>query len=267
MIAMVGSIGLALLGCTDPTTGGDEPENGARGGAEIVAAGEPAPIFQLDLGAGHTVKFYEPSPGALFVAEQMVSGQPGILSQLDHVDAVDLFTTLRPNEPVPAALSDAHARAIAAVATLPASTTHLLLSQAGGGAPAGSLLPVVAPSAGPGLGTTQQALTSSADPDHFVNTDHGCDWANGFSFCRIHWGNGMFVDSGSTDSGICIVDHYAGNGITVQLTADTTTLPLAQAVGTEVSYSWGIVSGDVHRRMDILNASGDSFHAGCRFSD
>ncbi len=267
MIAMVGSVGLALVaGCTSPAAGGGESNSGTDS-SDTVAAGEPAPILQLDLGAGHAVKFYEPSPGALFVVEQTASGAPSILSQQRRVDALDLFAMLRPNTPVPPALGDAHARAIAAAAPRPVSSAPRLAPQAGGGSPAASLPAVAVSSAGQGLGATQQGLTSSADPTHFVNTDHGCDWNNGFSFCRISWSNGMFIDGGSTDSGICIVDHYAGNGITVQLTADTTVLPLSQAVGTEVSYSLGIVDGDVHRRMDILNASGDRFHAGCRFSD
>jgi hypothetical protein len=264
MMVMVGGVGLALYaGCANPAAGSEESDNATE--STDAAANEPAPILQLDLGAGHAVKFYEPSPGALFIVEQAARGERLALSELSRVDALELFAALRPNQPVPAVLGDAHARALEAAAARPASLG--LRPQVGGGSPAASLSTGAAESAGAGVATTQQALTSSADPTHFVNTDHGCDWANSFSFCRISWANGMFIDSGSTDSAICIVDHYAGNGITVQLTADTTVLPQSQAVGTEVAYSWGIVGGDVHRRMDILNASGDRFHAGCRFTD
>jgi len=37
-----------------------------------------------------------------------------------------------------------------------------------------------------------------------------------------------------------------------------------QNVGTSLQYTWGGAS--VLRRMDILNATGDAFHAGCRFT-
>ena len=254
MMVMVG-VSLALYaGCA----GSPAAEESDEGKESTEAADQPAPIVQLDLEAGHAVKFYEPSPGALFIVEEAASGQPLILSEQRRVDALALFAKLRPGQSVPAALDGAHARALAA-SHAPHGDLH---AAAGGGSPA----PALTAAARAGMATAQQALSSSADPDHFVNTDHGCDWDNAFSFCRIRWSNGLFIEGGITDSGVCIVDHYAGNGIGVKLTAGVGVLSQLQPVGTEVAYAWGIINGDVFRRMDIFNASGDHFHAGCRFA-
>jgi len=181
------------------------------------------------------------------------------LNQHQAIDALKLYSELRPNDAVPEVLTAAYQRAKdmaqpeAADASKP--TFHF-----GGGAPAAAQV-----ASTDGVGVAQQALTSSSNPTNFVDSYGGCDWSNRFSLCRINWGGGFNAWASPAGSATCIVDHYAGNGITVQLTAGSTVLPTYQAPGTVQTYSWGIVGGNILRRIDLLNASGDAFHAGCRF--
>jgi hypothetical protein len=62
------------------------------------------------------------------------------------------------------------------------------------------------------------------------------------------------------------VDHYAGNGLTVQITVNGNIVASPfQNPGTIVQYSLGSAGSVVQRRVDVTNASGDSFHIGCRW--
>ena len=61
--------------------------------------------------------------------------------------------------------------------------------------------------------------------------------------------------------------HYAGNGVTIQITAGASVTTTFQAAGTSVKYSLGTSGPSENRRIDILNASGDNFHAGCRWGN
>lgn len=115
-----------------------------------------------------------------------------------------------------------------------------------------------------GVGAIKQAHSTSNAAD-FVNNHNGCVWASVHSFCRVNWSNGFTSGDHTAPSAVGVVDHYAGNGITVQLIAGGTSVPFSQSAGTIQTYSWGLQSGNINRRLDILNASGDSFHAGVRW--
>jgi hypothetical protein len=260
-------MGTALALCAGCAAGNDD---GAGNGGQTSST--PAPedtasataFLVLNVEDGHTIGFYEQQPGALMVIENMREGQTSILNQHQGIDAIALFNELRPNEAVPATLTAAYERA-KALATTPGAIPLDNGSGFGGGSSVAKALAAAKTTSTGNIGVTSQAITSSSNPDDFVNSGGGCDWANRASICRINWSNGFFAFANPSGSATCIVDHYAGNGITVQLTAGSTVLPTFQAVGTVATYSWGIVSGSILRRMDILNASGDQFHAGCRF--
>jgi hypothetical protein len=60
-------------------------------------------------------------------------------------------------------------------------------------------------------------------------------------------------------------NHGRLDASTGAITAGATITSTFQAVHTSVQYSLGTPGPSVTRRIDILNASGDSFHAGCRW--
>lgn len=249
MIAMVlGSLGTALCGCmgADPATDTTEPS------ADSPSA-DPAAILKITVEPGHTVGFFEPSPGALYLAESTTPGQAFVLQGKAQLDALDAFAQLRPGQAVPAELQAAYDRA----RSVP-SDTGPRANGVGGGRPDGG-------QATPGV--IQQGLTSSSSGANFVDTDDGCKWGPQFSFCRINWANGFFAFASPTTSGSCLVDHYAGNGVTIQITAGSSVTTTFQAVHTVVRYALGTPGSSVNRRIDILNASGDSFHAGCNWGN
>lgn len=109
------------------------------------------------------------------------------------------------------------------------------------------------------------ALTSSSSAATFVDNNGGCDWGPQWSVCRVNWANGFFAYAGGTTSGLCTVDHYAGNGVIIQITVGSTISSTFQGPGTIAQYSLGVAGAATLRRIDITNASGDSFHVGCRW--
>lgn len=261
LVVVFGGFSVAsLAACGSGGQGASEPATESEG--NVAMSSEQYLVTSVDVEAGHTVTFYEPVPGGLMLVESKLEAQTSVLGRENAVDALALFARLRPREQPPAKLREAYQRARDAVLAEPAIDRVSAPSQSGGGqaysAPA-------TPASSDGVATTQQALTSSSNPDFFVNNDGGCDWGSRYSICRIHWGGGFFATATSS-SASCVVDHYAGNGVTVQLTAGATVVSFFQAAGTSQLYSWGFVAGSVTRRIDILNASGDAFHAGCHFT-
>jgi len=252
----------ALAGCgSTGTAGSGDPSSENEG--SVATTSDQYLVTRVDVEAGHTVTFYEPAPGGLMLVESKRDGQTSVIGRQDAVDALAVFARLRPGQQAPTELRDAYERARTAALAEPATDRVITPSQASGGQTWNPQSAATASS--DGVGTSQEALTSSSNPDFFVDSDGGCDWGSRFSACRIHWGGGFFATATSS-SASCIVDHYAGNGITVQLTAGATVVSFSQSVGTSQLYSWGFVGGSVTRRLDVLNASGDAFHAGCRFT-
>jgi len=251
----LGSLGLILCSaCVAPA-----PDPGS------ASTTDPAPnvsdtvdanvVLRVDVENGHTVTFYEPTPGGLYLAERMAPEQTFVLRDKEASDALAAFARLRPQAEVPAALQAAYDRA----RNLPSEPIAVAAHAFGGGQPAAEQAPAATP------GVIQQALTSSSSAFNFVNNDGGCNWGPEFSFCRVNWVNGFFASRSPTTSGLCVVDHYAGNGVTIQITAGSSATTTFQAVNTSVQYSLGTPGSSVTRRIDVLNASGDNFHAGCRW--
>lgn len=197
---------------------------------------------------GHAVAFYEPPPGGLFVGETMQPGQRFVLGAHEASDALAAYAMLRPNTEVPPALGAAYTRALRATESTSLDTHGVIGSQEMAS-----------------TGLSLQTLTSSSSAANFVNSDGGCDWGPQGTFCRVNWSNGFWASMSPTASGLCIVDHYAGNGITVEITVGTMITSPFQAVGTIAQWSLGAAGPATTRRIDITNASGDSFHVGCRW--
>ncbi|HEX3478406.1 MAG TPA: hypothetical protein VHT91_25470 [Kofleriaceae bacterium] len=77
-----------------------------------------APIAEVDLANGSRVMFFEPVPGTLAIGEQTAIG----VAQVDTTgkSPVEVYRSIAPGQPVPAALAEAQARADAAHADRPA---------------------------------------------------------------------------------------------------------------------------------------------------
>ncbi|WNG41059.1 hypothetical protein F0U61_50695 [Archangium violaceum] len=247
----VGSLGLALCaGCMGPEM---EPASTAESKPAARETTEADALLSLEVEPGHSVTFYEPAPGGLYLVERMTPAQSFVLTGKESSDALLAFAKLRPGAPVPEALQAAYDRA----RNLP-DDASAREAKAGGGQPE------AARTQAPGLGSTEQALTSSSSATTFVNTNDGCAWGPTMSFCKVNWANGFFASTTAT-SGLCIVDHYSGNGVTIQITVGATITSTFQGAGTIAQYSLGVAGASTTRRIDVTNASGDSFHAGCRW--
>lgn len=254
MTLATGNLGLVLFsGCVAPA-----PDPGSADTTEPAANGGEARdehvILRIDIESDHTITFYEPTPGGLYLSERKVSGQKFVLGDKEISDALAAFARLRPGAEVPAALQAAYDRA----RNLP-SEPAASASAFGGGQPEAAQAPAATP------GVIQQELMSSPSAANFVNTDGGCNWGPQYSFCRVNWANGFFASRTPTTSGLCIVDHYAGNGVTIQITVGSTITSTFQAPRTSAQHSLGAAGASTTRRIDITNAAGDSFHVGCRW--
>lgn len=252
MIAiMCGSLGLCLAACAASPPDPEAVQPPAPG-----EAAEASAVLRIDVETGHTVTFYEPKPGALVVVETMMPAQKRVLGDREMKDALAAFVRLQPGAGVPQALQDAYDRS----RSLPSAPDGDAVRAFGGGQPEVAQVPGAVP------GVIQQALTSSSSAANFVNNDGGCDWGPQGSFCRVNWANGFWASLSPTTSGVCTVDHYAGNGVTIQITCGNTVITLPpQSPGTVKQYSLCNSGTAEVRRIDILDASGDSFHAGCRW--
>jgi hypothetical protein len=257
MTMALSTLGLALYaGCvaSAPDQGSAGTTDPAPTASETVDA---SIVLRVDVEPGHTVSFYEPTPGGLYLAERTAPGQAFVLQGKAASDALAAFSQLRPQAEIPAALQAAYDRA----RSMPSEPIALASHTFGGGQPATAQAAASTP------GVIQQALTSSSSAANFVNNDHGCDWGPENSFCRVNWANGFFASTGGASSGSCTVDHFAGNGVTIQITAGSSVTTTFQAVNTSVKYSLGTPGSSVTRRIDVLNASGDSFHVGCNWGN
>ena len=111
MMMKLGTLGLILFtGCmasapeAAPTAAADPAPNGSETADANV-------VLRLDVEPGHTVTFYEPTPGGLYLAERMMPGQEFVLRGTAAQDALAAFAQLRPQAEVPAALQAAYDRA------------------------------------------------------------------------------------------------------------------------------------------------------------
>lgn len=245
----LGSLGLALCaGCMGLET---EQADTAESKPAVRETTDADTILSIEVEPGHSVTFYEPAPGGLYLVERMAPEQSFVLTDKESSDALQAFAKLRPGAPVPAALQAAYDRA----RNLPGDTAAHEPKAGGGQFEAAQA---------PSSGVTQQALTSSSSAANFVNNNGGCNWGSASSFCRVNWANGFYAGTTAT-SGLCIVDHYAGNGVVIQITVGSTITSTFQGPGTIAQYSLGTPWASTLRRIDITNASGDSFHVGCRW--
>lgn len=251
--------GLALAaGCVGPgadpgpAIAADPPSVDTDPGSDPA---EASLILRIEVEPGHAVSFYEPVPGGLYLAERRAAGQRFALGDREVSDALAAFARLRPGEQVPGALRAAYDRAV----NLPSEPAGEPVAMIGGGQPATEPPAITAP------GVIEQALTSSAAASNFVNVDGGCNWGPTRSACRVNWGGGFFASWNPATSGLCIVDHYSGNGVTIQITVGAAISSTFQAVHTSVQYGLGAPGAGTTRRLDVLNAAGDDFHAGCRW--
>jgi hypothetical protein len=260
LVRVVLGLGMIACGACSSTQGSGGVSDIAT--EETVAESKAAIVARLEPQSGHTVTFYEIDGAGLFMVESSNGHEAHWLSGKPQ-DALEVYRKLSPETAIPEALQAAYERAKKLVPDEASPSTTALEFPAGGGRQAPEFVQNLRSQGD--VGVVQQA-TSSSSASHFTGTHAACDaFGAAFSACRANWGGGFWAQWNGSTSATCNVDHYAGNGITVQLTAGSTVIPFSQAVNTFQTYSWGFVSGAVSRRIDILNASGDSFHVGCQF--
>jgi hypothetical protein len=224
-------------------------------------------LHVVDLTPTHTITFYESSPGNITVVERRAPGERARLPRELPATASEVFAQLRPDDGIPEKLLDADARAAGAGDEAPVEAPLIEVPpSAEGGAPSPLHEPSQAPAlpAEPGVGRLEQAHSSNS-AGHFVGDHGGCDWDNAFSACRVTWSGGFFAQA-TAGAALFKVDHYSGNGLTVRLMRGTSIEDHSQSAATIADYSL-LFTRDPNKliRIDILNASGDSFHVGGRW--
>ena len=215
---------------------------GLASGAEKHAAREPESLVRIEIEPEHTLTFYEPAPGELVMVESLNRDQQVLLRGPAASDAIALLKRARPDEEVPSALQEAYDRARAASLKGGRQTLRA-------GRP-----PAVEGNSARGVAPAEP----SSWPAPFVNELGGCDHGAVHNNCRVNWSGGYVA--WSTSSAIsCLVDHYEGDGIHVEIAG----LVRIQSPGTVQAY--GAQGAVIERRFDIFDASGDGFHVGCRW--
>jgi hypothetical protein len=212
-------------------------------------------LAQVEVGPGHTVKFFTTTVGGVVVMENRPSGTKSVIDA-NFTDMPTLWKRLLPDQPLPRALIELQARVLARSLLPRPDEAATPRSSARGGQPAATL-PAARTTAG-GVTGTRQALFSSSSAADFVNSNDGCMHGNVGTHCRVNWSNG-FVCDGTSDYSRFIVDNYSGNGFSIH-SSDWST-PQWIYAGNIQTY----VASWYSRWWEIHNASGDSFHAGCRF--
>jgi hypothetical protein len=230
-----------------------------------TAPPSPEPLAALQAEDQHWVKFYG-LPGSVLVVEELGANHRMLADPAVHATALDVYRALRPTGAIPTALQAAYDRSLLFVAPV-SGAQDLGSRRASGGQPAA---PITASASTATTSVIRQGQFyvidegfSSSNPAQFINTGY-CDSASGSSICRVNWANGIHSGTNNTKNLQCIVNHYAGNGITVYVAEGSTLIPTFQAAGTTVAYvDFG--SSFLNRFCQVADASGDSFHFSTRW--
>ncbi|MCA9613432.1 MAG: hypothetical protein H6723_10820 [Sandaracinus sp.] len=224
---------------------------------------------------GHTVKFYEPEPGAWLVTESAPEGEPMLLgSEGTSRSAVETFAALLPNDEVPAVLVQLDERR-AELEDL-AFEGEDLDAVVGGGESIASE-------------KSEGVYKFSSDPYAFIR-DGGCptrvcDADVRLSVCHPSWGGGIYAQ-GTAEHAEWHVASYSGDWMNFRIYSDgemrgtwfigagerhTFNWNGPARTRTETYWDWGSfsyvrkVTNYIQRvalRAEVTNANGDGFHFG-----
>jgi hypothetical protein len=209
------------------------------GGDEGNVADEP--IAKVDLDNGMTVSFFEPSPGAILVAQSAPVGVRPLADQ--GLTAVELYALIAPDQSVPDALAMAQARQDA------------LLEERG---VERASIPVARSSVA-GTSTASFIDNKSCDDEWFSN--NFCSPYNGdWDMCLLNWWNGAYATSSSVDEARYAVCADIGNVTFKVQMGDGNGGIWSVLEGHYVAYHW--LSGWLNEstRGDVLDATNDRFH-------
>lgn len=271
ILPMTALLGFAA-GCG--TAGGSEPTDPVETPNSTVPTprvGDQAdntannPLLTLDIEPGHSITYYEPAAGFLIVVESNAARHKSVTGNLDSPDAIEVFKLVRPAEEVPGILLQAVERARSALVAAGMPVGHTVGASPNSDAPPAMRSAPAAPASGDGIGAITQAH-SQANPQDFVANHGGCNWGPIWSICRVNWGGGFHSGTVNANSGVGVLDHFAGGGVNVRLGAGAVSATFFQGPGTLQVYTWGIAAGFIPRFFEVFNAAGDSFHAGARFN-
>jgi hypothetical protein len=192
---------------------------------------------------GNDVRFYEPSPGQLLSVE---IGHGMTLPETD--DAVAQFRAAQPDVAVPASISAAQLRHIAAASL--AQPADASTRRAGLSIPAAIASDRLAPAA------VKPAAADPCSPNTFVAnecTDGDQEW------CKITWSNGFFAFNSSVDWTHNAVCPLSGT-VTMRLLVDSDvkgSFTFSSGIG---RFSW--FGSNFSMRQEVINASGSTFRVG-----
>lgn len=215
-------------------------------------------LASFNVAQDHTIAIYEPTPGLLGVLEARLPDQHPVWERATS-DVLELFARYQPDQAAPIALIEAYERSLEAQHAQRDLRDEPF--QWGGGSAAESASNPLQPVGD--VGVRAEALTASSNPKGFVN-DGGCNWGSANSACKVNWANGFWAQANGI-SQTCDVCTYAGNGVTMTMkVGGTATIALGISSGNCATLTTSGAS--VARRMEVTNASGDAFHAGCRWT-
>lgn len=216
-------------------------------------------LATLSVERDHTLSIYEPSPGVLGVLEARQPNQHPVWER-GVSDVLELFARYQPDQAAPVLLVVAYERSLEARQAI-RNLGEDFAAEWGGGSDADAARLPAQPEGAVGLHSS--ALTASSNAKGFVN-DGGCRWGSANSFCKVNWTNGFWAQSNGS-SQTCDVCAYAGNGVTMSMKISGAVV-IALGIANGQCATLTTTGASAARRMEVSNAAGDSFHAGCRWS-
>lgn len=213
-------------------------------------------LATIDLEQDHNIRIFEPTPGALSVLEARLPSQQPVWER-ETSDVLELFARFKPQQALPVELVEAYERSLELQHAAPSVSD--VLPEWGAGSAADTASAPAQPAGN--VGVIASALTASSNPAGFVNGG-GCAWGSSWSTCKVNWGNGYYAYATGTKQ-TCDVCPYSGNGVRMVMKVNGA---VAMDVGISGCSTLTTTGASTTRRLEVNDASGDAFHAGCRWT-
>jgi hypothetical protein len=241
-------------------------------------------IETIELAPGHTLSFYEPAPGRVYLGENRLAIMDSVLDRygLDQMTAIEAYRVLRPEAELPAALIEATRRR----ETLAKEAAQAAEPALGTEPSHASTVGFEAPEPGVTVERVDEdvavvrAQHATSSGTHFRD-DGGCPDGNDYEWCLLNYRSNGYV-SGTTTRSSWKVAPYTGN-VTFSLKVAGDAIGAWTVLQGEFrsfsGESWrcdrpcpicacGWVTGPAGHRGDITNASTtDRFHFGGAFNN
>jgi len=199
------------------------------------------PIAQVALENGMTVSFYEPSPGAILVAQSAPVGVRPLADQ--GLTAIELYASIAPDQPVPDTLVTAQTRQDALLQERGVERTPMPASRSS-----------VAET------STASFIANQSCDDQWFNNNFCSPYNGDWDTCLLNWWNGASTTSGSVDEVFYAVCADIGNVILSVQIGDGSGGIWTVLEGHYMAYHWTSGWSNESTGSYVADATDDRFH-------